>query len=226
MHCHEAQKLFDAYLDGELPPEQTAELAAHRLRCSSCRQALAVLEVTRDVIASDTTPIQLRDEFTDRLLACVAARRRVWPRRLRLGVYYGMPLSAAALIALAFLGVFDQKSKVAGEVNEVRPSVPVSAMVEEVATPAAVAPSEPAPPEAEALEQAVTDWLSQTRSNLDAKRQGGDAVGRKLDLTIIQLLDILDSMQDPGAAPHYPGAEEGRDTSGKPATPAEDVEDL
>ncbi|MGB0715252.1 MAG: anti-sigma factor family protein [Phycisphaerae bacterium] len=116
MRCDQAQQLFDAYLDGELSPSLQRELGAHRVACADCRRELALLEVAGQLISTDDEPVGLQDGFTDRLMACVDEghhRDTRWRRIL----YVGAPMAAAAVVCLAFLGLFDpagRDTRVAG----------------------------------------------------------------------------------------------------------------
>jgi anti-sigma factor RsiW len=222
MRCEETQQLFNAYLDGELSPSLTTELDAHRLQCAECRRSLAILEVTGHVLSSGHDPVTLKEGFTDRLLACVdtPARRR-W-NQIRRYAYVGGPLAAAAVIALAFLGLFDRgrQSKVAG--LKVEPLVQTA--------PQAPAPTEQGSPTAEeiaAADKAIDAWIEQMRVNLDIKRQSGASLQKALDLTILQVLDILEQLND-RSAPHFPGADVNAPFSPDEPPPVddEDVEDL
>ncbi len=218
MRCEEARQLFDAYLDGELSPSLTAELDAHRLQCPECRRALALLEVTGHVLSSDREPAALEAGFTDRLMACVETQvGRAHPVRRYL--YIGGPLAAAAVIALAFLGAFDRgrQTKVAGV--KVEP-------VQVIAPAEDRAPSPSREETAAAAERAVDEWIEQMRSNLDAKRQSGASLQKALDLTVLQILDILEELNDPSEL-HYPGADDDVPFSPNEPPPVdEEVEDL
>jgi len=118
MHCDQIRQLFDAYLDGELSDTQRTELGAHRLTCADCRRALALLEVSGHILASDRDAVTANAGFTDRLIACIEtpgqANRLL---KFRRWAYIGGPIAAAAVVALAFLGLFDRphNSRVLGE---------------------------------------------------------------------------------------------------------------
>lgn len=187
MHCEQARQLFDAYLDGELSPSLATELGAHRLRCADCRQALALLEVSGHILRSDRDPVQASDGFTDRLLACVDTAPS-WRRKVLNSIYIGGPLAAAAVIALAFVGVFDGKrpSQVAGVQQVAAPSVVQST---QPGNQAAVAPAQTVDP----AEQALGEFFDQTQQRMKDK---GESVQRVLDLTVLQMLDILEEAKD------------------------------
>jgi anti-sigma factor RsiW len=190
MRCEQARQLFDAYLNGELSPSLTTELGAHRVRCPDCRRALALLEVTGHIVASDRDPVTLDVGFTNRLIACMESPQPRWTVRFRRSLYIAGPLAAAAVIALAFLGVFDRPDgKVLGERGlGDRPRV-----VENV-RPADKAPDEGALEEGdynERAERLLAAWIEQTQENMEAKRQSGESLQKAFGLTVRQLLDIL-----------------------------------
>lgn len=182
MQCQQARQLFDAYLDGELSPSLATELGAHRLRCADCRQALALLEVSGHILRSDRDAVRPTEDFTDRLLACVDT---VPPWRAKAVRYItiGGPLAAAAVIALAFLGVFDNKgpSQVAG-VKETAQPVGISSPETPAVRQDASRASDPA-------EDALGEFIDQTQARMKDK---GESMQRVLDLTILQMLDILE----------------------------------
>lgn len=219
--CKTAESLFDPYLDGELSPSMMAELNAHRVSCSDCRRALALLEVAGHVLTSDSPADELPPEFTDRLLACVKSPRAIWLERLRRGVFVGGPLAAAAVVALAFLGVFDRtvSGPVAGEVHEASPAVVEQFRAERETT----LPNEPVLTSPE--EEAMRVWFERVGRELDARRAAGESPSSVLDLTILQLLDILEN------APQRPAGSPARDAGGAlPSKPSAggkvEVEDL
>lgn len=225
MQCEQARQLFDAYLDGELSSSLATELGAHRLRCPECRQALALLEVSGHILRSDRDSFVAPAHFTDRLLACVDGPR-MWRRKLWNTLYIGGPLAAAAVIALAFLGVFDGrgKSQVAGVQQIVAP--PMVQMVSEVSE----SPSTDAPglrPTNDAAERALDEFVAQTQRRM---QENGESLHRVLDLTILQMLDILEEAKEranraprppvPVASPaaQHPAADSAEDSSDAPSS--------
>lgn len=197
MRCEHAQRLFDAYVDGELAPSQATELGAHRVRCPECRRALALLEVTGHVLASDEDPVSIPDGFSDRLLACMQEPKRRERHRLRQIIYLGAPLAAAAVIALAFLGVFDgNEHHVAGRIETI-----TNPPIQNERLPSTVDGES-------AAERAMDDFASQTSENINAKLQSGEAL-QDAAMTVLQWLDVLESAQkDSDIQPHYPGVDE------------------
>ncbi|MFQ5591082.1 MAG: zf-HC2 domain-containing protein [Phycisphaerae bacterium] len=205
MRCDQARRLFDSYLDGDLSPALATELGAHRIRCAECRRALALLEVSGQIIASDSETVSLGEDFSSRLLACMEPARRGRRERLWQMLYYAAPLTAAAVIALAFVGVFDRSNgttvrgiKVENPAAHSTPSAPESA----------VQPSTAKVEEAAGAERALEEWIDRTRRNIQDKRQSGKSLHRALDLTIGQWLDILEQASDTSPSDdHYPGAD-------------------
>ncbi len=187
MRCEQAQELFGAYLNGELAGSLATELGAHRVQCADCRRALALMEVSGQIVASDRDPVTLRQDFTDRLLACVephqASRTLRWRRRL----YVAGPLAAAAVVALAFFGVFDNReTQVAGTVEK---GIPKANETEGPAVTDLPAEDLPVPPTGD--ERLLQELAEQTRRNLEAKRQSGESLQQHLDLTARQLMEML-----------------------------------
>lgn len=102
MNCVDAERLFDAYLDGELGGSLRFEFDAHRLRCPLCQQKLAMVEACEHIISRDRKQPALTDDFTDRVmqqLGAVHASRQL-ARRRRWVAIGGTGVSAAAVIAL------------------------------------------------------------------------------------------------------------------------------
>ena len=179
MDCEQARNLFDAYLDGELSPVLETELHAHRLQCSSCRQALALMEVTGHVIASGAAEPKLKADFGDRLLACLEPalpkRRagRTWVIRI------GGPLAAAACLTLVIGYMIRPEPQVAGRIDR-------GAAID---TPAGSARVEPLSPgldaAASALQQTLEDTLRDTR-------QSSASLWRLGEVTLLQIAETLE----------------------------------
>lgn len=213
MNCSQARQLFDAYLDGELSNSLVTELSAHRVRCSACRRELALREVTGRVIQLDQEPTALSGDFTDRLLACVESRSNHWLQRARRTIYIGIPLAAAAVVALAFLGFFDRSthSIVAGK--------------RVVATPVVASPAERKAVEAilghgeldrEAVFGPGVSWLDEPVSS-PMDPPAASAPNAPTDSTILQMLQLLENPpggtppSDDGTVPAAPARDSGVD---------------
>jgi len=222
MNCTQARQLFDAYLDGELSPSLTTELSVHRLHCPDCRRALALMEVSGRVLRDAREPVELGEDFTERLLACVDEPRRLGFPRLPRWVLVAGPLAAAAVLLFAMSGLFGGgKTMVAGvKVEPVTPPPPV-AISDEVVIPHA--PSNPN----ESAELALRDWIDKMQKKIEEKRQSGKTLQTTLDLTILQLLDILEDAKNASPSNRQDSGIDDDANQDRPANvDEEDVEDL
>lgn len=215
MRCEQARQLFDSYLDGDLSATMATELGTHRVRCSDCRRALALLEVSGQIIASDRDEAALGEDFSSRLLACMHTPQRQWRGRIRHTLYYAGPLAAAAVITLAFVGVFDRSNGT--DVRGLKVENPDAPTANPVLKSTVVSPeTEEADVSVEA-EQLLDQWIEKTQKNMRDKRQSGESLQEALDLTIGQWLDILEQANDTSPSEdHFPGA----DATGEPAEDA------
>jgi len=195
MNCKQAQQLFDAYIDGELSQALATELGAHRVRCNECRRALALLEVSGHILASGDDSASLSDGFEDRLLACVE-KEASFGNRFRRVLYVAMPLAAAAVVALAFLGVFDRsQGHVLGEKQEL---VIDEADLDPILRALDMDDAGDELPGADAQAIELDQWGQRMQKNLQSFQ----------DLTIYQWLDVLEKAKDTsGIEDHYPGAD-------------------
>lgn len=219
MDCSQAHKLFDAYLDGELSPTLASELAAHRLRCAACRRALALIEVSSRVLLLDQSEPSLDEEFTDRLLACMnRPYASPWLRYRNRLVVFGS-LATAAVVALAFLAPFSPERHVAGNKVTRDPLIVGDRSHEHrdfsvQGTPgvrSSVAERQPAESPSQ-VEVDLAEWIRNARTNIEAGSEESGAVMERIDLTILQLLDILESARDPASAwDHYPAKDASQD---------------
>jgi len=230
MECSQAQRLFDAYLDGELSKYMMAELDAHRVRCEDCRRDLALLEVSGHVISADAAPCGPQDGFTDRLLACMDERKTSWTLRFRRSLYVGAPIAAAAVIALAFLGVFDKRPSIVAGQKSTASMKQLDVMRAEDFQENVDASSNDA-----ASDQENT-WVERIPESLESKRQSVESLQGYFDLTILQWLDMLnadrdasqeqDSEQSPVEEAPTDVAPEDAPEDGSDFGDDEDVEDL
>jgi len=103
MNCLDAERLFDAYLDGELSGSLRLEFDAHRLRCALCQQKLALIEACEHVLARDARCPELSPDFTDRVMNDVGRRQvlTLQKRRRRLVIAGTIGLQAAAVLVFA-----------------------------------------------------------------------------------------------------------------------------
>lgn len=108
MTCSEAERLFDAYLDGYLSGTLRLELDAHRLRCRRCQQTLAMLESCGHVIASDRREPAASMDFTERVMSKIGARGAARQgtirfRSMRVAIAIGLVVQAAAVLMIAIM---------------------------------------------------------------------------------------------------------------------------
>ena len=103
MNCVECEKLFDAYLDGQLVGSLRLEFDAHRVHCRHCQRTLAMLEALGNVIASDTQVPELSRDFGSRVLEEIRQPRQPARWRLRPAVVLLSVFLAAAIVLFAWL---------------------------------------------------------------------------------------------------------------------------
>ncbi len=212
MRCEAAQKLFDAYLDGELSASQRTELGAHCVKCADCRRALALLEVSGHIVTSDREPVSLDANFTDRLLACVDEREASWMRRGQRWLYVAGPLAAAAaVILMGFFGFFDSnKGRVAGKAETGQ----VESVIDDSEIPEPFLDDDLESTNGDTPAGELQHLIRQSQNNFDTKRQDVESMLEKVDLTILQKIDVLEQMNEHApvetAEPHNgAGAESG-----------------
>jgi hypothetical protein len=113
------------------------------------------------------------------------------------------------MVGLAFLGVFDRR---AGEAAGHREAAPDSVRMF-VQSPV---PAVDSPGAAETLSvdaRVLGEWFERTSEHIAAKEQAGESLQRMMDLTILQLLDVLRQAQE---SAH--GNRTAADRSASPAT--------
>jgi len=152
------------------------------------------------VLKADDEPVALDVAFTDRLMACMDAPRLRWPAPMRWMTYVGAPLAAAAVVAMAFLGFFDGGGS--GHVAGVTTSIE-SVLGEPPVPPVLIE----APSDRVEFKRThpLDEWFSEVQSDTAAKRRDGQEIQDTLDLTILQLLDILEDAKKDGASGRSPG---------------------
>lgn len=234
MNCEQSWKMFDAYLDGTLPEGLAAEFATHRLKCAECRHELALLEVSSQIIAADHQPDRLSSDFTDRLLSIIEVKPKPsWLVRNRSRLTYG-GLATAAGLALVVTLLPQRTTRVAGErvsASDIGLSlVTSSASTEDDLTPTIDEDDSATDDVAvDPVTVAVDRWMADTRAKMEDAGRGNDP-SAVLDMTVLQLLDVLRGVADPRAnLHHFPGSESERLLhDGQPRTsdvPVSDVGD-
>jgi anti-sigma factor RsiW len=79
MNCLRIDDIYD-YIEGSLSPERREELEGHLNACAKCRVAVEERKLIA-AAASSLRPLEVPDDFTDRVMARVGpikARRPVW----------------------------------------------------------------------------------------------------------------------------------------------------
>jgi hypothetical protein len=74
MNCSQFRKFIDSFADGDLSGSMRLEFESHRVMCPSCRREVAVFEAAEQIIAADPLTVSASPEFTDRIMAEIAAR--------------------------------------------------------------------------------------------------------------------------------------------------------
>ena len=95
MKCEELEPLVSGYVDGELPPDQRAQVEAHLAACESCRRELAAVEALKENLAM----VKFKEPQDAKL-------ERYWKgiyNRLERGVGWVL-LSLGAIIVLCYGG--------------------------------------------------------------------------------------------------------------------------
>jgi anti-sigma factor RsiW len=72
--CAELEERLSAFLDGEAPEEDVAELLKHLEECHCCRSCLETLRATRALLRKMPHP-EIPPEMKARLKACLKAEK-------------------------------------------------------------------------------------------------------------------------------------------------------
>ncbi len=107
MSCAGRREALIAYLDGELPAAERAELESHLGGCEACRAALAAERKLSGALAS-LRPVEPSGDFEARFRARLAREReaspgwlsRIFTRRLALGLGAAGAAAVAAVLTL------------------------------------------------------------------------------------------------------------------------------
>lgn len=104
MNCRDLAPLLSAERDGALTDVQRAELARHLESCAECRALQSALAQAMEAHHADAARVNVPDADEEwRLLqARLASPERSRSRRLAPITWIGVPLAAAAAIAIAF----------------------------------------------------------------------------------------------------------------------------
>lgn len=133
--CTSAQECVESYLDGALPPDETAILESHFETCARCQHELSIARTVLDGLHG-LAPLECPDHVTDGVFERVRAtitekspvRRGIaagFLERLRATSRLPQPALAGALIVLVVLSAF-----VVGKLNK-PPEEITAAQIEE-----------------------------------------------------------------------------------------------
>jgi hypothetical protein len=107
MNCSEAERLFDAYLDGELNGSLRFEFDAHRLHCPMCQRKLAMMEACEHILVGDQRGPALSDDFTERVMSQVSIRGEQMRRSRTIKLFIGAAVTMQAAAAVVFVIVWN-----------------------------------------------------------------------------------------------------------------------
>ena len=210
--CQQARNLFDAHLNRDLSDDLSTEITAHCLRCPSCRQELALLEVAGQVIRAEHDEPSLSEDFTDRLIACIR-QQPIAPipfyRRARVLWTAGLALAAACLLVVVGLWPNSPRPLVLGD-KETREQAEARMKL--------TAPEIP-------LDQATLAIQERFQQGATAARNALDALGEASKRTLWATLQAIWSQtNDKGASTG--NAPRSAETASPDTSAAGEVEDL
>jgi anti-sigma factor RsiW len=96
MNCSQVTDQLPAFLDGDLPPGEAAQLEDHLKACPACRREQAALRQVQRLL--DAVPTPRVEVDLSRLYQQAAALQQRRLRRWRRGAYAGFGLAAAVLL--------------------------------------------------------------------------------------------------------------------------------
>ena len=105
-HCQRAEGMLEAFLEGELSPEEERWLSAHLERCESCREELWALRLGRKARELLVPQEHSERELAERREQVLAQIREPAPRIGRIRFvrrWWWVAASAAAMVLAAFL---------------------------------------------------------------------------------------------------------------------------
>lgn len=101
-YCDEFAALLDPYIDGELPPEETARVREHLRACGGCRAYVQAALVMRDAFP-EAESAEVPDGFAEGVMAAIRANAA--PRKRRSPRWQKTLLPLAACCAVVVLAV-------------------------------------------------------------------------------------------------------------------------
>lgn len=121
-YCENNAALLDLYIDGELSPEETAQVREHLRTCDGCRAYVQAGLAIRDSFP-DAEDVQVPDGFSDGVMAAIRAnaaprksKHSRWARTL-------LPLAACcAIVVLAVTGLPQLRDNAVTETADIQTS--------------------------------------------------------------------------------------------------------
>lgn len=98
-YCEEFAALLDPYVDGELPPEETAKVRAHLAQCPGCQAYVQAALLMRDAFP-DVEETEVPEGFAESVCAAIRAGAAPRTRRRRRWTRVVLPLAACCAIVL------------------------------------------------------------------------------------------------------------------------------
>ena len=77
--CERYEAMISALLDGELSPEEEAEVRAHMASCPDCAAMYAAFAAVGTAVREQDVPDTLHKGIMDTVRAAETARRTNWP---------------------------------------------------------------------------------------------------------------------------------------------------
>jgi len=108
MTCEDRAKKLPAYLEGELPPQESEEFKAHLASCETCRGTLKDLKAADRLVRNlgeVSPPPWLKQQIMTRVQEAHAERERFW-RKFFFPLHIKIPVQAFAVIVVSVLAFY------------------------------------------------------------------------------------------------------------------------
>lgn len=130
--------IHSIYLDGELPEKFARDYEAHIVSCEKCRAELEKLRATREILAKDSSSLNLSDDFMEKSFERLQGRMRFKkivsqgePKKFIVPMRHTfIPMAAAA--AAVFAIMLPQKTNSAQNANVAAQDLPIISKAQEI----------------------------------------------------------------------------------------------
>lgn len=130
--------IHSIYLDGELPEKFARDYEAHIVSCEKCRAELEKLRATREILAKDSSSLNLSDDFMEKSFERLQGRMRFKkivsqsePKRFIVPMRHTfIPMAAAA--AAVFAIMLPQKTDSVQNANMAAQDLPIISKAQEI----------------------------------------------------------------------------------------------